>query len=194
MPREVTLFTDDGHWAAVVTAWAAHYLVYHDLGVRVRVYRMGVPPTWGSGDGPWSNYGWLGGPWKSRGPWGAWGPWRLEPDGPWQFHHYGSGPWGGVLPWSWVETRVRSIAIEAHYRALEGPGEVTRRRTAGNVSFLRLTESGFGFRLVLRNDDNKPVPVDNVWGTVDITIDDRVTLHGQVTTAAERPEAGIPAR
>src|SRR5712691_1641597 len=111
MPREVTLFTDDGRWAAVVTAWAAHYIVYHDIGVRVRVYRMGVPDTWGSESGPWAKFGWLGGPWKAAGPWGAWGPWRLEPDGPWQFHDKGSGPWGGVLSWSWVETPARSIAI-----------------------------------------------------------------------------------
>lgn len=188
MPRQVTLFTDDGQWAAIVTAWAAHYVVYHDLGVWVRVYRMGRPHTRGSEHGPWSRLGWLGGPWDrgpwNRGPWDTRGPWHFKLDGPWQFRQ-GSGPWRAALPWPWVETRAQSIAIETRYRGAKGRGELTRRLTAAHVSFLRLTESGFGRKLKLPDDEHKPVPVESLSSTVDITLVDGVTLKGHVTTEAE---------
>src|SRR5262245_59469042 len=134
MPAEITLFTDDGQWAAVVTSWRANCVLYHDLGLLVRVFRLGGPPTWGSEGGPWSKYGPLSGPWKAKGPWGAWGPWRS--DGPWAIHKSG-GPWGAALPRSWIETDIKSITIEAHYVGRQHGVEVIRHASGSEVSFLR---------------------------------------------------------
>lgn len=185
MPREITLFTDDGLWAAVVTAWRASWVIYHDIGVRARVYRLGVPPTWGSELGPWAKLPGLSGPWKAKGPWGAWGPFRV--DGPWA-HKGEGGPWGFFLPRSWIETRADEIVIDARFRGRALKPEVARTARSRDASFLRLSESGFGLRLVLLAPDRTSVVVENLWAEIKVTFPGGVTRTGRVTTGGEEPE------
>lgn len=198
MPREITLFTDDGQWAAVATAWDARYLIYRSLGVRVRVYRLSVPDTWGSARGPWGRLGpWLRGPWAASGPWGAAGPWRA--DGPWggrgpwsrgPWHERAGaasgGPWGMIVPRSWVETPADSVEIRTRYLGPGGRGEMVREMRDQRVAFLRLEESGFGFALERRDAAEKPVRIESLRSAVRVVVAG-VSLEGQVTTERDEP-------
>jgi hypothetical protein len=190
MPREVTLFTDDGQWAVVVTSWQVHLVLYHDIGIRVRVYRLGVPGTWGSELGPWAHRGpwFVRGPWKARGPWGgAWGPWRADGPwarGPWKPHErFDAGPWGGELTRSWIETPAESIGIRARFLGPRG-GEVIREVSRDDASFLRASESGFGLALERLDARGARVRIESLHGTVRV-VAGGVTLTGEVSTRSD---------
>ncbi len=179
MPLEVTLFTDDGHWAVVATAWETRLVLYSSIGAQVRVYRIGVPGPWDLLRGPWGLLAgpWPKGPWPRLGPWGAKGPWPRRGRGPWAR----TGPWGRALPLAWIETPATAITIVNLY---SGGGKTARREVRRPaVGFLQLKLSAYGTKLRIPDETAAGgyVDVEDLRSTITIVIG-RQTLEAVVDT------------
>jgi hypothetical protein len=158
VPREVTLFTDDGHWAAVAQAWHGRILFFQSTGVRVSVFRVNVA------DAP------------HRGPWST-----LRISGPWVQEPTLRGPWEAIGKPDWVPTPATSIEIECRFLGRGGEGEVVQERRSERVPELDLTHSGFGGTPSLPDDSGRRVVIAGLRSRVTVVVDG-TTLTADVST------------